>query len=324
MLLQSIRKKIIKRLAKTVSRWHDKPLPPATTREKELAAELIDAFRKCSSTGITDCSPEWRRYIKRLRGLILNDDPREFLRWHVVSGTMFVKHAAYISPELKYLKSRPDWKSRWHKIIKETHTGHPVPYWRHPQSSGNLIHHAYHLAKFEEVTGSIPGSTDFILEFGGGYGSMCRVLHNAGFQGKYVIFDLPEFSALQRFYLKSIGLRLHSANSYKTAKNGVICISDTRQLESIIADSAPTDDPMFIATWSISESPIKLRNLILPLISGYNRFLIAYQDQFDNINNVDFFSRWKETQLNIEWNEWKISQLPNNRYLVGKRKNKHP
>ena len=49
-------------------------------------------------------------------------------------------------------------------------------------------------------------SSGVIVEFGGGYGSMCRLLHKLGFSGQYFIYDLPEFVALQRYFLKSIGM----------------------------------------------------------------------------------------------------------------------
>jgi hypothetical protein len=41
---------------------------------------------------------------------------------------------------------------------------------------------------------------DFVIEFGGGYGSLCRLFFNQQFKGQYVLFDLPPFSALQHFF----------------------------------------------------------------------------------------------------------------------------
>ena len=42
---------------------------------------------------------------------------------------------------------------------------------------------------------------DVIVEFGGGYGSMCRLVRKLGFKGRYVIFDLRPILALQKYYL---------------------------------------------------------------------------------------------------------------------------
>lgn len=53
----------------------------------------------------------------------------------------------------------------------------------------------------------IPGN--IVLEFGGGYGSLCRGFHRCGFKGKYMIFYFPHFSTLQRFFLGSAGIMVH-------------------------------------------------------------------------------------------------------------------
>jgi hypothetical protein len=73
-----------------------------------------------------------------------------------------------------------------------------------PGSSGTLIHHAYHLHRFETVTGRFLLELQEIIEFGGGYGSMARLLARLGYRGRYHIHDLPEFAALQRFYLRMV------------------------------------------------------------------------------------------------------------------------
>lgn len=323
MLLRSSKKKLFKYAIKLVSRLYDKPLAPPTDREKELIEEIRTSFRGLPISETVNCSAsekEWSDYANRLKELVLNNDPREFLRWHVISGTMFVKYASYITPELKYLKSRPDWQERWHEAIRESSVGHPIPYWRYSSGSGNLIHHAYHLAKFEEKTKIRVNNVNYIFEFGGGYGSMCRLIYKLGFQGKYVIFDLPPFSALQQFFLKSIGAKVHSFDSFKAGENGVICISDLQQLREILPDHTEAGDSMFIATWSISEAPVGIRNSILPFVSSFNEFLIAYQHQFCEVNNVVFFENWKAHQKDIKWYEWEIEHIPESKYLLGKRK----
>jgi len=323
MFLKKYKKKLSKFVRKSLSKLYDKPLAPPTDKEKELVEKLKATFRQFPAMETATCCAsenEWLNNVNCLRDLVLNNDPREFLRWPIISGTMFAKYADYIMPELNYLKIRPDWTSRWFEAIRESVVGHPVPYWQCPHSSGNLIHHAYHLAKFEEKTGMTPNATNCIFEFGGGYGSMCRLVHNLGFQGKYVIFDFPAFSALQRFYLESIGFTVRSVNSIKMGGNGTVCISDLEQLKAILSNHIEVNDSVFIATWSISEAPIAIRNSIMALLSPFKGFLISYQDWFQEVNNVDFFENWKAAQGDIEWHQWEIEHIPKNRYLVGKRK----
>lgn len=80
-------------------------------------------------------------------------------------------------------------------------------------------------------------------------------------------------------------------------------------------------DSMFIATWSISETSIRLRNSILPLITSCKAFLIAYLSQFQEVDNIEFFKNWTAAQANVEWQDWSIEHLgKGNRYLIGKMK----
>lgn len=319
-MLKSLSKRAIGKLLSIV---FDKPLAPPTNREKELIKELRATFCGLPRLETTNCSPSeeaWVNYMNCLRELVLNHDPREFLRWSIILQTMFVGYARYIITELNYLKSRPKWEDRWREAIKESPVGHPIPYWYYPHSSGNLIHHAYHLAQFEERTAIHVNNIDCTFEFGGGYGSMCRLLYNLGFRGKYVIFDLPAFSALQQFFLKATGITVHSVDTFRMAESGVICISDLEQLRITLSHHIEASNAMFIATWSISEAPIDLRGSILPLTSRFKTFLIAYQDRFEEVNNVDFFENWEDIQNDIEWHSWQIGHLPHNNYLVGKRK----
>jgi hypothetical protein len=322
MSLKNLKKKISRHKAKLVSRIHDKPLAQPDDKELELIEELRSNLRELSFAEAVDCPDSERKWSGNsncLKELVLTNDAREFLRWHAISGSMFVKHAGYIEQELKYLKSLPDWDSRWAEAIKECSTGHPIPYHLYPKSSANLIHHAYHWAQFEEKTGVGVNNIDFIFEFGGGYGSMCRLLYNLGFRGNYLLFDLPAFSALQKFFLKSIGVRVHSIDSFNKGEQGAICISELEQLKEILSERSGEEKSMFIATWSISEAPVGIRALILPFISRFNAFLIAYQHQFKEVDNVAFFKDWKTTQEDINWYEWEIEHIKRSWYLVGQR-----
>jgi hypothetical protein len=231
---------------------------------------------------------------------------------------MYVLCALYSSTELHYLKHHPDWKKRWRKAIRESWVGRPTPYVYYPASSANLIHLAYHVAQFEEKCKAQVNHMDYVFEFGGGYGSMCRLFHNLGFHGRYVIYDLPSFSALQVYFLKTIGLPVQSISEFQNSRTGIVCICDFQQLKSLLTDRHEAGDTMFVGTWSISETPRSTRDLILPLASEFKSFLLAYQDSYGEMNNVDFFDNWKGTIRNVAWHNWKIGHIPGNNYLVGR------
>ncbi len=114
-------------------------------------------------------------------------------------------YARFARVELHALRKSERWDV-WRRAIGEQAAGLPFPCLFYPLSSSNAIHHGYHLYRFETQTGVGIQEFGTIVEFGGGYGSLCRLAHRLGFRGKYIIFDLPEQCALQRYYLSSIGI----------------------------------------------------------------------------------------------------------------------
>jgi hypothetical protein len=294
-------------------------------REQTLIDELRATFLQLTQIqNKSQGEKRWLDNVNRLNDLVISEDPRGFLQWDVISRTMEVGDADYLEIELNFLKILPNWE-RWEQAIRETPIGQPTLSSIYPASSGNLIHHAYHIGQFEEKTGTKIEDLDFIFEFGGGYGGMYRLIHNLGFQGKYVIFDFPAFSALQQYFIKSIGLEVHTVDSFKSAKTGVLCISDVGYLKKLLSNNKSADNSLFIATWSISEAPIDFRTPILSLINDFKAYLIAYQGWFEGNDNLNYFENWKAEQTEVIWHHSKIEHIPNsyyrdNYYLLGQKR----
>ncbi len=247
----------------------------------------------------------WQSNRLRLRKEVLKRDPRAFLTWDVIRETMFPPpYAGFARRELNFLK-RQDW-AVWRRVIKERPIGMPCPSVFYPLSSANAIHHAYHLCRFEGETGLSIREFGTVVEFGGGYGSLCRIVHGLGFAGKYAIFDLPEQLALQRYYLAALNLR------------NVLAISEIELLGSVAETSRK---PMlFVATWSLSESPLGLRRQVAQSVGRFDAFLIAYQSEFGGIDNVAFFREWESWFPEVRWMRRTIEHVPASTYLFGVRK----
>jgi len=264
----------------------------------------------------SDADREWARNVARLRNLILKEDPRRFLQWDIIQHTMFIGNADYIAKELTFLRRSMYWHSRYKVAIKENTVGCPEMYCGYRQSSGNLIHHAYSLSELEDKARVNVDHLELVLEFGGGYGSMCRLFHNLGFGGKYIIFDLPEFVALQRYYLGSLGLNVLNPSEIVAINSGISCISDLSQLGELIR---PTGCSLFLATWSISETSIAFRNEFLESLPHIDNYLIAYQKVFNEVDNEAFFDSYARSKREFEWQKWEIPHLKGNFYLIGTR-----
>lgn len=298
----------------------DKSLPAATNEDIDQINKLRDDFRKFPVFDVMNSAQslaEWQINLNELRQCILTKNPREFLRFPVILRTMFVDKPNYVRFELSHLQRQTNWQTTWCDLLEESKIGRPLPYLHYPQSSGNLIHSGFHVAKFIEATGCATNWPALIFEFGGGYGSLCRVFYKLGFKGKYIIFDFPQFSALQRYYLRGLGIRVYEdTTQFKRAETGVFCVAELSQLRDLMSE-VPLKS-LFTATWSLSEAPQNIRNDIEPLAKKCGAFLLAYQDRFNEMDNRSYFNLWVELLKNkIEWTHETIGHIPGNNYLFG-------
>ncbi len=146
----------------------------------------------------------WGRCQTALLNHLRTEDPDNFLTWPEISGTMFVADAPYTRLELFALETSEDWL-QWREVIQESDTGKPLRLPYADYTSGNLVHQAYHLKRWQDATGLKVSLLKTIIEIGGGYGAMAVIAQRMGFTGRYVIIDLPVLSMLQRFYLSQVG-----------------------------------------------------------------------------------------------------------------------
>ena len=75
---------------------------------------------------------------------------------------------------------------------------------------------------------------------------------------------------------------------------------------------------LFIATWSLSESPIEIRKLFESILQQFKFILIAYQSNYNGIDNNEYFNTIVKNMDNYEWINYKIEHIPNRYYLFGK------
>lgn len=292
-----------RRLIYTLSDALSPVLPPLSRPEASYLAQLRADISASPVVGEADA--EWNQNVITLRQHILHDDPREFLRWPLVMRTMAATFEPYVLRELAFLR-RHNWR-RWRGVIAELGVGHPYRYPLYPRSSGNLIHQAHHIGVFERTSGQFIPRLDSIAEFGGGYGCLCSVTRRLGYEGPYVIFDLPEFSALQRYYLRNCGIA------------DVVCLSELAALRTAIKAMPHHRNSLFIATWSVSEAPLETRNAVLELVEDFGWFLIAYQNAFAGVDNERFFGEFASRRADLAWTRVPIRRS-RSAYLVGRLK----
>lgn len=304
---------------------------PESQEEIERAAELrrsaiaiINARKKTE-----EALDIWKQALHDIERHILSLDSRNFLRWPSLSYMrMSRKYNAYIKFALKDLKHSSVWEQTWQPLLREPHIGAPERFYLYPKSSRTNIHHTYLLAQMEQVFAFSWNSIGFCLEFGGGYGNLCRLIHKRGFKGVYTIFDFPTISALQEYYLGLNNLHLiNDASIQENRPQGIRCLSDHEHLQDVL-NSNVEGDAIFIATWSISEAPLPVRSRIFSFVHKFKYLFIAYRANMETegVTNQQYFEElMAKNKDHFEWQTKTIKHFPDDLgqsfILLGKRKN---
>jgi hypothetical protein len=289
---------------KAESLIHNPPRPKLDPRQAGFVRRFYEELRALPAIRQDDANEEWVRYHRTFRAAFPKRDVVEFRRWPEIIGVFVNPERGYIGAELRYLQQHPEW-TRWRDAILETPIGRPHYCWLYRGSSSNLIHHVYHLCRFEEVTRRRISEYRSVLEFGGGFGSFARLCHQQRFRGTYLLYDLDTVSCLQRYFLDSCNVPSFH------------CISSLSALRSHMAQMERPS--LFVGTWSISESPLSIRVAVMDAVANCDGFLIAYLDQFGGVDNREWFSRFRGSTGGVKWESWGIPHLPRNYYLVGSR-----
>ncbi len=256
--------------------------------------------------GVTTGS--WAERRREIRRLVATRDPQGFLAWDAVVTSMTVGDLRTVVPELRALRAAPAWRAYWRPAVREDLVGCATPFLLYPASSGTLLHHAFHLLQFEQATGRRVTDVGRIVELGGGYGSMARLVDRLGFRGAYHLHDLPELSLLQQFFLQSV---------WATRPARDLSLTFSSRLADARTVLAATPPALFIATWSLSETPLTTREQWRPLLDRCGSFLLGYQGRFEGIDNATWFREYAATRPDVAWSHRPIAHRPGNAYWMG-------
>ena len=118
-----------------------------------------------------------------------------------------------------------------------------------------------------------------VVEVGGGYGGLCRVLSKVCDFDEYILIDLPEVSALQRKYL----------DQFPDLKDKVKCIPTTDLAEI-------TDVDLFISNYALSECDLESQMAYFQCIVQHSKYayIIYNLVNFNDFHYNDFIDKIKE------------------------------
>jgi hypothetical protein len=244
-------------------------------------------------------------FNKKLTDILLSKKLNSFLRIQFIQKMFFVHNRLFIFRQLRELKASSNWKL-YKKLIVEDNAGNPLRYIFYPISSGNRINQVYHLHILYKTFQVNFNKIKNVLEIGGGYGCLARIFSLLNKSIKYFIFDTILVNLLQYYYLRLLNLKI----SFSLKKNfNYFLINNLKDLK--FSNKNYSID-IFIANWSLSEFPLKYRNQFVKFILKSKLILISFQERFENINNLKYFS-----YLKIKMSKKFIIKIIKNDYYFG-------
>jgi hypothetical protein len=210
----------------------------------------------------------------------LSDHPMTFLRQPTISRTV---HPNQLELARRYLSEMANWPFFQEKLLPQMHDvpmGAPYLCPFFPLASPMTIQVHYYLGLIYQYFGldlSKDSRVSHITEIGGGYGNTCRIINSLGYNGKYVIVDLPEMHDLQRHYLSHVIPHRLSQNSIEFLGTN----------NPSLAPSKPGG--LLFGTYSVCEFPMPLRKSLEAYYPKFDYLFFAYYLAYDGIENRPYF-----------------------------------
>lgn len=226
--------------------------PSASQRFAGLAARFAEQFDAvCGCVDHRYVRSDWAHRNAELERDLLPVPPTDFLRHPDIRYQMFVDERV-LPHELPFVRSRLTDEG----LLAEDRVGDPptVPLAdSHMRTSSNTVHQLYHLLRYEEATGRRLRDADTVVEWGGGFGSLIRLIvrmHRG--DPTCVVFDTPIFSTLQWLYTSAVlgeeRVMLHHAGPVQPIKGRINMVPI-----GLVNDTAVKAD-LFISNWALNES----------------------------------------------------------------------
>jgi len=228
--------------------------------------------------------PSWKKNTQEIEAIFMNGLPFSFLRNQMLKHTMFAHLPKAATVIQKNLITQTHGEDTALQLLHENNTGKPILNDIQYRTSGNSIHHLYHLTKFGKETGVDVSSLSSVLEFGGGYGNAAHIFKKINPGATYTIVDIPIFSYIQFVYLSTV-----------LGTDQVVMFDQTNQIIEGKINIVPLhkgyidklngalDKPdLFISTWALSETNEATQQMVRSAnYFNCTHLLLAYQKAND-------------------------------------------
>lgn len=256
----------------------------------------------------------WLQNITSLESYFVSKMSGDFIANEVINGTMVFTNRDIHKIELKNILGTFGMPAFAEVISKGLNS--TFLYGKSRRSTLiNSTHHLHHLMRFEQLTGVKVSAIDSVVEFGGGYGNMARIVQNLGGGNTYSIVDLLLFSCIQFAFLSTV-----AGNNQVVLDSNNVRHDAKILLHPLFRTDTPTKlrGNLFLSTWALSESTRAAYDWVTTSDwFGANNLLLAYNEHW---------KPWHENELeqSLASNGWNISKeaipfLPGSFYLFATR-----
>lgn len=200
----------------------------------------------------------WTEWAGSVRQAFRDGVPLAFLAHPTLSHTMVFARRRGIQLTHRMLNGvvRVFGKEVTSNLLLEDYIGLPTITSATWMTSANRCHHASHLAMYTQECKRNFWDCASIIEWGGGYGNMARIIRRMNPSVTYTIIDLPELLALQYVYLSSIegegNVHVVQPNITPQLAPGKINLLSS---QLAVSKGGGFGCDSFISTWAITESP---------------------------------------------------------------------
>lgn len=222
---------------------------------------------------------KWENMLESITQEYKNS-PTEFLRQPTISRTIHPNSNKLATHYFAEMQKNSFCTQYILPGLGDSKIGNPYQFKPIPGCSPMTIAKAYQLSLLKKHLGFFlpKEQVSYIVEVGGGYGHLCRMIRNFGYTGRYTIIDFPEMLEIQKNFL------------IQNFINNV----DFCELNMEKVEPKENEISILIATFSVNEMPLETRYYIEPYYNQYNYLFFAHNSTFDGVDNKNYFSKLEE------------------------------
>jgi len=244
-------------------------------RVKSLDSSMLSQVPNLTISKNIHVDNDWDQYLAQICD-DMKDYPESFLRASSISKILHPNQQELGEKYFKLLCKDSYFGSEILPKVSEPAFGTPFLMDVFPYLSPLSCQHHWHMFQIRKNLGiDLTKFNGELVEFGGGYGNMARLLRSFGNRSRYSIIDLPEMLALQKFYLGNVFSKNEIDEFY---------FSDLKNFR------VPEEDFFFFASFSLNECSMNTRVSVEKIIARSSSFTILYNKFFSGVNNTAYFN----------------------------------